>query len=131
MKQVSGVAGDLFHVCHRPSESSASVDEDAYKSVCITEEADMATTSIRIDRRTHERLKDIAERQHSSLGSIVNDLLDRYEEEEFRRSVHESFQGLREDPAEWEAYKAMVKPWDATLLDGLEDEPAIENDCEE
>jgi hypothetical protein len=83
---------------------------------------DMATTSIRIGRTTHERLKQVAEKEHSSLGGAIDELLDRYEQEEFRRAVYEGFRGLREDPAEWEAYKRMVAPWDATLLDGLEDE---------
>lgn len=83
----------------------------------------MATTSIRIDRLTHKRLKDIARREHSSLSTVVNELIDRYEEEEFRKAVYEGFRGLREDPAEWEAYKAMVRPWDTTLMDGLEVDP--------
>lgn len=83
----------------------------------------MTTTSIRIDRMAHERLKRIAEREQASFSGVINELLDRYEEQEFRRAVHEGFRRLREDPAEWDAYKAMVAPWDATLLDGLEDEP--------
>ncbi len=91
----------------------------------------MATTSIRIDRSTHERLKEVADKEQSSLGGVIDELLDRYEEEEFRRTVHEGFRGLREDPAEWEAYKRMVAPWEATLLDGLEDEPTIDADDDE
>jgi hypothetical protein len=87
----------------------------------------MATTSIRIDRATHERLRQIAEKEHSTLSGVITELLDRYEQEEFRRAVHEGFRRLREDPAEWEAYKKMVEPWEATLLDGLEDEPPFEN----
>lgn len=88
----------------------------------------MTTTSIRIDREAHRRLKKIAEKEQSSLNNVVNELLDHYEEAEFRRAVHEGFRGLREDPAEWQAYKAMVEPWDTTLMDGLENEPGTGND---
>ncbi len=91
----------------------------------------MATTSIRIERTTHERLKQVAEKEHASLGGVIDELLDRYEQEEFRRAVHEGFRGLREDPAEWEAYKRMIAPWEATLLDGLEDEPAADVEADE
>lgn len=91
----------------------------------------MATTSIRIDRTAHERLKKVAEKEQSSLSGAINELLDRYERDEFRRQVHESFRGLREDPAEWEAYKEMVRPWEATLLDGLDDEPIYDDDASE
>lgn len=88
----------------------------------------MDTTTIRITRETHEKLREIAEKEHASLRTIVDRLIDQYEEEQFRRAVHESFRGLREDPVEWEAYREMVRPWDATLLDGLEDEPEFEDD---
>lgn len=88
----------------------------------------MASTSIRIDRKAHERLKAIAEKEHASLSNVVEKLISRYEREEFRRAVYESFRGLREDPAEWQAYQEMVRPWDATLLDGLQNEPAFDTD---
>ena len=94
-------------------------------------EVRMATTSIRIKRTIHERLKQVAEKEHASLSGVITELLDRYEQEEFRRAVHEGFRGLREDPAEWEAYKKLVAPWDATLLDGLEDEPVVDTDANE
>lgn len=87
----------------------------------------MATTSIRIDRTAHERLKQIAEKEHSSLSGVINELLDRYEQEEFRRAVHEGFRRLREDPEEWADYKRELQEWDAVLMDGLEDEPPYDS----
>lgn len=83
----------------------------------------MATTSIRIGRTTHERLKQVAEKEHSSLGGVIDELLDRYEQTEFRNAVAESYARLRSDPDAWADYKRELEEWDAVLMDGLEDEP--------
>jgi hypothetical protein len=91
-------------------------------------EDDMATTSIHIDRTAQERLKKIADKEQSSLRGVVNELLDRNEQEEFRRAVHESFGRLRNDPVAWTEYREEVAVWDATLMDGLEDEPPFDVD---
>ena len=87
-----------------------------------------ATTSIRVSRDTHERLKRIAEKEHRALGDMIDLLVDEYQQQAFRRAVHESFCGLREDPAEREAYLKDMAAWDVTLMDGLEDEPPYEDD---
>ncbi len=87
----------------------------------------MATTSIRIDRATHERLRQIAAKEHSTLSGVITELLDRYEQEEFRKAVAASFARIRSDPAEWDDYMREVRAWDATLMDGLEDEPPYDD----
>ena len=87
-----------------------------------------ATTSIRVSRDTHERLKHIAEKEHRALGDMIDLLVDEYQQQAFRRAVHESFRGLREDPEERKAYLKDMAAWDATLLDGLEDEPPYADD---
>ncbi len=88
----------------------------------------MATTSIRIDRAAHERLKKIADKEHSSLRSVINELIDRYEQQEFRKAVAESYARLRSDPEAWADYKRELEEWDAVLMDGLEDEPPYDDD---
>ena len=88
----------------------------------------MSTTSIRVSRETHERLKEIAQQEHRALGDMIDRLVDEYQQQAFRRAVHESFRGLREDTAEREAYLEDMAAWDATLMDGLEDEPPYEDD---
>ena len=82
----------------------------------------MATTSIRIDRTIHERLKQVAEKQHASLGGVITELLDRYEQDEFRKAVAASYARLRSNPEAWSDYKRELEEWDAVLMDGLEDE---------
>jgi len=88
----------------------------------------VASTRIRINRSTHEVLREMAEKEGTSSGALVDRLVEQYKEQEFRRAVYEGYRGLREDPAEWGAYQEMVRPWDATLLDGLEDKPDSRDD---
>jgi predicted CopG family antitoxin len=89
----------------------------------------MASTSIRIDRKAHERLKAIAEKEHASLSTVVEKLISRVMSwRSFAGPSTKASEAYREDPAEWQAYQEMVRPWDGTLLDGLENEPAFDND---
>ena len=87
-----------------------------------------ATTSIRVSRETHERLREIAEKEHRALGDMIDRLVDEYNQQAFRRAVHESFRGLREDPVEREAYLTDMAAWDVSLMDGLENEPPNQDD---
>ena len=93
----------------------------------VGKEKTMTTTSIRIDRTAHERLKEIARKEHSSLSGVINELLDRYEQDQFRKAVADSFARLRSDPDAWADYKREVEAWDATLMDGLEHEPPYDD----
>lgn len=86
------------------------------------------STSIRVSQETHEKLKELAANEHQALGDMIDRLMDTYQQQAFRRAVHESFRGLREDPAEREAYLIDMAAWDGTLMDGLEDEPSYEDD---
>jgi predicted transcriptional regulator len=86
----------------------------------------MASTSIRISRSTHQKIKNIADREHKPIGDVVSDAIERYERDEFRRAVHESFRALREDPAEWLSYQEETELWEQTNGDGLESEPPYE-----
>lgn len=83
----------------------------------------MTTTSIRIDRSAHERLKKVAEKEQSSLSGAINELLDRYEKQTFREQMRKDFTALREDTAAWAEYEAETELWDQAAGDGLENEP--------
>ena len=87
----------------------------------------METINIRIDRAVHERLKKVAAKEHVSLREVINVLLDRYAQAEFRQAVAESYARLRSDPDTWADYKRELKEWDAVLMDGLKDEPPFDD----
>ena len=53
--------------------------------------------------------------------------MDTEKEEEVKRDkfleeVNESYRRLREDKKAWEDYKREIKEWDATLMNGLEED---------
>ena len=51
------------------------------------------------------------------LGKLIDEYLWRLEVEKARRAMREAPQGV------WDDYMSEVKEWDATLMDGLEDDP--------
>jgi hypothetical protein len=82
-----------------------------------------ATATIRVDEKTREKLVELAAKEHTTLGAIVRDALDRYERDKFFAQVREDLIRLRSNPDEWNDYMAEFKSMDGTLADGLEDLP--------
>jgi hypothetical protein len=80
----------------------------------------MASTSVRISKHTHEALKDIATREHRSLGDVLDEAIAQYRERQFWQDARMAYTRLREDPEAWQAYKDEMAEWDATLMDGLD-----------
>ena len=90
----------------------------------------MSTTSIRIERKTHERLQELAKVEHRSMAKIVSDAIARYEEETFWRKAREGYERLNADPQDRAEFDAEISHWDITLQDGLKDFPYNEPDDE-
>ncbi|MGI8482809.1 MAG: hypothetical protein ACR2OU_00985 [Thermomicrobiales bacterium] len=82
----------------------------------------MASTVVRLEAKTHARLREMAETEHRSMGEIVTDLLERYEREQFWDRVDTSLAKLKADPVAWKEYQDEIAVWDATSGDGLENE---------
>lgn len=87
----------------------------------------MGSTSVRISKQTHETLKDLATRQHRSLGDVLDEAIAQYRERQFWQVAREAYTRLRENPDAWNAYKDELAEWDATLMDGLEAEEPYED----
>lgn len=87
------------------------------------------TTSIRVSRQTHEKLKEIADKEHRALGEIVDEAIAQYRERQFWQDARKAYTRLREDPDEWQAYKDELAAWDATLMDGLEGEEPYDDEA--
>lgn len=80
------------------------------------------TTSVRIDKKLHNRLRTIAESEHRSMGQVLEDAVRHYERERFWQGVQEDFARLRANPGAWQSYQDEISLWDATGGDGLENE---------
>lgn len=88
----------------------------------------MASTSVRISKHTHETLKDLAEREHRSLGEVLDEAITQYQERQFWQETREAYRRLRENPDAWQAYKDEMAEWDATLMDGLDPNERFEEE---
>lgn len=83
----------------------------------------MSTTSIRVEKQTHQRLSDLSVSQHRPMAKIVEDAIAIYEKELFWEAMEEGYAQLNANPEDRAAFDAEVSAWDSTLNDGLEDYP--------
>ena len=77
----------------------------------------MATTTVRLDSRTRDRLASVA-REHFggvSQEAALNRLIDEYE----MRQVHLAYARLRDYPEQWADYQQELRLAETTAADGL------------
>lgn len=82
-----------------------------------------ATVSIRVPTEAHQKLREIAEKQHKSIGEALNEAVHLLEREQFWAEYAEAYARLRADPEAWQEFQDELALWDSTLMDGLEDLP--------
>ena len=82
----------------------------------------METQTVRIDRITHKKLKELSLISHQNLLDIMKEAINRYYREEFWSAVEQSYQKLKEDKELYNDDLEERKLWDITLMDGLEDD---------
>lgn len=64
----------------------------------------MATTTIRVDTRTHAKLLELSQSTGSSLMETVRDAAEALRRQRFARQVVEELSALRDDPSAWADY---------------------------
>jgi hypothetical protein len=99
--------------------------------VAFGEEVAMASTTVRVDERTRELLREWSKEQRRPIGEIIAEMVEQQQKERFWREMHEDFARLRADPDAWQGYQDELADWDATLMDGLEDEEPYYGEAEE
>jgi hypothetical protein len=81
-----------------------------------------ATTTVRVDERTHRILRDLAREQGEALPRV----LARLAEAERRRRLFEeadrAYAALQADPEAWQEELAERRLWENTLGDGLDED---------
>ena len=78
---------------------------------------------VKISSSSHARLREIAKVEQRPMGDIVNDLIERYELEQFWKQAHEAVERLRSDPVAWKDYRDEALMLQGGSMDGLENEP--------
>jgi predicted DNA-binding protein len=78
------------------------------------------STTIRIPRATHERLKSLAARSGDQIADIVTRAVEEEARRRFMQEFNAAYARLKADPEAWAAYRTELAEWDATLSDGLD-----------
>lgn len=79
------------------------------------------TTTIRVSRRTRDRLQRLAEQYGSSMQAVLEEAVELYQGQRLLEATNAAYAALRADPAAWQELQEERAEWDATLIDGLED----------
>lgn len=90
----------------------------------------MASTNIRVDSRTHATIRDVSQRQHKSIGQVVADAIEQYQEDIFWQEMEDALTRLKANPVAWQDYQDEIAFWDTTSGDGLEQEE-LDNEDED
>lgn len=80
----------------------------------------MASTTVRINKESHELLRRLAEETDTSMNAVLGAALAEYERRLFWLKAAAEFRALRNDPKAWKDEQEERTAWDATLADGLE-----------
>ncbi len=82
-------------------------------------------TTIKVTAKVRDDLNEVAAAEGRTAGSMIEKLLADYL---WRLEVEAAKKAMREAPQEvWDEYMREFKAWDATFMDGLEDEPLDED----
>ena len=71
------------------------------------------TTTVRVRRPDSERLQSIANSRKTTVVEVVHSAIDALERQEFLRGLGDDYRRLREEPGQWEEYRAERQEWDA------------------
>ena len=86
----------------------------------------MAGTTVRVKRETHAALVELSHRARQPMQEVLAEAVEAYRRERFLMELNASFAALRENPEAYEEELEERRAWDATLSDGLEDDPVEE-----
>ena len=78
--------------------------------------------TLRVNRTTHDLLKEIASESGETLTAIVDEAVKDLRKKRFWDAYDRASEALKADPVAWNEYQREIAEWDCTLSDGLEPE---------
>ena len=78
-------------------------------------------TTIKVSADTRDRLKKLADAEHSTMEAALAKVLDEAEEARFWQGVKDDYARLQDDPEQWAGYVSELAEWDRTIRDGLDE----------
>lgn len=85
----------------------------------------MGTTMMRVREETRRALEEMAEQDRATMQDVLARAVENYRRRRLLEATNEAYSRLRADQAAWSELVAERRPWDATLMDGIE-QPASE-----
>ena len=82
----------------------------------------MATTMVRVDEKTHDTIKNLASEAGLPMSLVVRSAIQDYERKRFFEEMNAAYEALRADPQAWAEELEERRAWEATLMDGIDDE---------
>ncbi len=82
----------------------------------------MATTTVRIDEATRDKLRIIANSENEPIHVILERAIEDYRRKRFLEDANRAYNALRQNQKAWAEELEERAVWDATLSDNLEDE---------
>jgi hypothetical protein len=77
---------------------------------------------VRISERTRETLREMARSQQESMQAVLERAVEEYRRKKFFEDLDAAYAELQKDPETWASYQTELKVWDATLMDGLDND---------
>ena len=81
----------------------------------------MATTTVRIDEATRDKLRIIANSENEPIHVILERAIEDYRRKRFLEDANRAYNALRQNQKAWAEELEERAVWDATLSDNLED----------
>jgi predicted transcriptional regulator len=80
----------------------------------------MESQTIRVSKKTHQTLRQLAEQAGTSMTAILDAAVRDYQRNKYWEQYDAGYAALRADPEKWADYQKEIEAWDVTLADGLE-----------
>jgi predicted transcriptional regulator len=80
-----------------------------------------SSLTIRVSRRTHELLRDLATRSNATIMAVVDEAVCDLERKKFWADFNSACEALQADPVAWADLRREDAAWEETLADGLEE----------
>lgn len=82
----------------------------------------MGSVTVRLPNEAREALRTLAHDMDLPMQDVLVKAIDSYRRQILLEQLNEDYAALREDPVAWREVLEERAEWDATLLDGLQDD---------
>ena len=82
----------------------------------------MATHVVRISKRAHYDLRELAAQFDESMQAIIEQAVEEYKRKRLFEQANAAYAKLKSDPVAWEEIQNERRLWEGTIADGLKKE---------